>query len=255
MSAAIGPNERPARAPVRLREAHVINLAARPERWAHFRHHVQEELGWPLRLHRFDAIDTRTWTTEVTGDGRGSFVPYVAPAALPTIAQNFRTEHQQLSRGAVGCALSHISLWNWLRNHKEAQTLLVFEDDAAWWPAEKMPLSALEALVQAIPNDWDLLTLGCIPREVIAEHEGYVHLGFFHQLHAYVLHRDGAEKLCGQLFPLEQQIDTVVSGRVKTAGLVCYGLRPNLFDQMWRRSPDFGTDCQTRMVGTPSRAY
>lgn len=255
MSAANVANERNIRPPVRLQEAHVINLAARPERWAHFRRHVHEELGWPMRLHRFDAIDTRAWTLEATGDGQGSFVPYVASSALPPVAQDYRTEHHQLSRGAVGCALSHISLWNWLRNHRDAQTVLVFEDDAAWWPAEKMTLPALEALVQSIPNDWDLLTLGCIPREVIGEHVGYLHLGFFHQLHAYVLHRDGAEKLCRQLFPLEKQIDSVVSERVKAANLVCYGLWPNLFDQMWRRSHDFGTDCQSRMVGTPGRSY
>lgn len=96
---------------MRLTQAHVINLAARPERYAHFCRHVQQELGWPLTLHRFDAIDTRGWTTEVSSDGRGSFVPYVSPEALPVIAQNFRSEHWQLSRGAVGCALSHVALW------------------------------------------------------------------------------------------------------------------------------------------------
>ena len=255
MSHVVTPSAPPVRPRLRLTHAHVINLAARPERYAHFCRHVQQDLRWPLTLHRFDAIDTRDWTTEESTDLRGSFVPYVTPAALPVIAQNFRTEHRQLSRGAVGCALSHVALWNLLRSHKTWDAMLIFEDDAVWWPAQKIDLAQLEDVIARVPENWDLLTLGCIPREVKQEHPGFLRLNFFHQLHAYIVRKSGVEKLCRDLFPLEEQIDSVVSRKIQQQDLACYAVWPNLFDQMWRRGPGFETDCQTAMVGTPSRHY
>lgn len=245
----------PERPPLSLERAHVINLAARPERWAYLQRHIHHDLQWDLPLHRFDAIDTRAWSTESAPTRQSPFAPYVHPSALPVIAQNFRTEHRQFTAGAVGCALSHIALWNLLRCHNDWQTLLVFEDDIVWWPEKRLTLEKLTAMLRTIPNDWDLLSLGHIPREIIAHHDTHVHLGFITGMFSYVVHRSGLEKMMRNLFPMQHQIDTVLSHKVEQEGLRIYGVRDNLFDQLWRREPGFGTDCQNDIRGTPSRHY
>lgn len=241
--------------PLQLTEAHVINLASRRERLEHFCGQVHGVLQWPLVLHRFDAIDTRAWATHATCDGRATFVPYVTPAALPVIAKGLRQEHRELSRGAVGCALSHAALWQRLCADEAAQMMLIFEDDASWAPRTLMSLETLTNLIRRVPDDWDLLTLGCIPRKVISAHDGCLKLKFFHQLHAYVVRRRGAQILCHNLLPLGAQIDTVVSEKVQSDGLVVYGIWPNLFEQAWQRDPRFASDCQTPLFVAPQRPY
>lgn len=118
-----------------------------------------------------------------------------------------------LTPGAVGCALSHLNLWNSVQPHKN---LVIFEDDIILCQNFK---ARLHELVKEVPDDWELLYLGShIKPKILAESACpyFVPKGQVNGTGSYLINAAGAEKLRKLCFPLnENQIDTVMYSKFK----------------------------------------
>lgn len=131
--------------------AFCINLEKRLDRWNAFS--KQPGVQQLPNVKRFLGVDGSK--LDIMNDDR------IPLATKKNIKKKTRRAHEEISTvGAVGCALSHISVWEWIVQNQSAVTL-VFEDDA------KVPANFLPIMNQLIqnstvlkdPTQWELLTL------------------------------------------------------------------------------------------------
>lgn len=181
--------------------AQCISLKRREDRWANFNGQPAVR-DLPL-IERYDAVDGKT--IDLATDKR------VLLSTKRNILNKQRRSHEELdSIGGVGCALSHIGIWQKMVQH-QIPIMLIFEDDA------KIPHDFVERaniLIASSPNlqdysSWDMWLL--------ASHQLYskplpddpqVHdLQAFVTLSCYVLTLKGAEKMLADAFPIHCHID------------------------------------------------
>ena len=115
-------------------DIHVINLDRCKDRMAAF-----EKLNRPREVNflRFSALDGKN------------------VARSPLIESGIITADLCYGEGALGCALSHLALWNLAI--EQSQSLTVCEDDAIF---NRSFGPAGESLIQALPPDWHLILWG-----------------------------------------------------------------------------------------------
>ncbi len=180
-----------------------ITLERRKDRWRRF----QDQSGINgLDLKRFTGVDGKT--IDIRKDDR------VALCTKRNILANIRRSHEELdSVGGVGCALSHIAVWQWMVDNNQ-ELCLVFEDDAV------VPLDFIERANDCIDKSilkdskkWDMWLLGGnwdnltkIPSE-----DKVVRVGEFVLFHAYVMTLHGAKRLLKDVYPIHSHIDLWVS--------------------------------------------
>jgi GR25 family glycosyltransferase involved in LPS biosynthesis len=130
--------------------AFCITLERRLDRWKRF----QTQPGVAeLPLRRFLGVDGKT--LDVDTEER------ITTMTRRNIKTKTRRSHEELnSIGGVGCALSHIAVWQWMVDNKQP-LCLVFEDDAI------VPPDFVERANQVIqttllhdPKAWDVWLLG-----------------------------------------------------------------------------------------------
>lgn len=129
--------------------AFCITLERRLDRWKRFQ--TQPGLQ-PLAVKRFLGVDGKTLNLQ---DER------IATMTKRNILTKSRRSHEELnSIGGVGCALSHIAVWQWMVDN-QAPLCLVFEDDAVVPPGfvERANRLIQTTLLQD-KNAWDLWLLG-----------------------------------------------------------------------------------------------
>lgn len=137
---------------------------------------------------------------------------YVSDRAFKEIksieTSGYRTKHYQLTRGAIGCYLSHLKTYKIIAE-STAEWGLIFEDDVS---ISKNFYSKLNNIVSKIPNNWDILLLGCHCQKC-KRFDIYSHVKKFILLHCYIIKRKTAEKLYTILNEkrIEQQIDSELS--------------------------------------------
>jgi len=184
--------------------AFCITLERRQDRWRRF----QDQSGIDgLDLKRFLGVDGKT--IDVRKDDR------IALCTKRNILANIRRSHEELdSVGGVGCALSHIALWQWMVDNNQ-ELCLVFEDDAVVPPnfVETANKCINDSVILKDPKKWDMWLLGGlwdnltkIPGEPKA-----VRVGEFVLFHAYVLTLHGAKRLLKNVYPIHSHIDLWVS--------------------------------------------
>lgn len=184
--------------------AFCITLERRQDRWRRF----QDQSGIDgLNLKRFMGVDGKT--IDIKTDDR------VALCTKRNILAKTRRSHEELdSVGGVGCALSHIAVWQWMVDNNQ-ETCLVFEDDAMIPPnfIELANNCINESIILKDPKKWDMWLLGGkwdnltrIPGELEA-----VRVGEFVLFHAYVMTLHGAKRLLKDVYPIHSHIDLWVS--------------------------------------------
>lgn len=146
---------------------------------------------------------------------------------LESEERGYRTQHYQITRGAVGCFLSHIEVWKEIVS--TGRNGLVCEDDAVIHP--KMYKKFVNNL-SMIPTNWDIILMGyfcidCIPRN------NYMIVKNFHGTHAYIINPKCARYLLdhSRLFPIQQQIDAFLSGLVQRGEINIYSTDSTLINQ------------------------
>jgi glycosyl transferase family 25 len=208
--------------------AFCINLERRPDRWAEFT--AQPGFQRLSNVKRFLAVD-------------GSTIDYMNDPRIPMytkkkIKNTTRRSHEEISTiGAVGCALSHIGIWEWAVQNQAAVTL-VFEDDAKI-PPNFVPY--MNELIEKSPTlkdtqQWELcvLTHQKVQMKPIARDpyinttEGFV--GF----QCYFITLECAKRFLKEAYVLHLHIDlwTAIFKQMNGLKLIC----PVNFSVQQRRS-------------------
>ena len=140
----------------------------------------------------------------------------------------FRTKHYQLTKGGVGCYLSHLNLYKQIATGDKPYGI-IFEDDAV---VATDVLEKLNKNLESIPSNWDIVLLGCFCI-VCDKYSNYYNIERFFNLHGYVIKKDSAkyiyEKLDKQL--IQQQIDAELSDMVSKGKLKIYCLKEQIAKQ------------------------
>lgn len=217
-------------------DIYVINLDGAEQRLEHFKR-------------QFAASD-------ISADGKTSFIRFPAIAGRTLDLQSmvsdvahkeileaertgFRLRHYMLSRGAVGCYLSHLRLWHAMLE-TDKDTFLVFEDDAQVHPKLGNFLKTTP-----VPADFDIILLGFVCFKCSKdEAAGFHRVRRFFGLHGYLISRKGIRAILANrdaLTPVRKQIDTVLSDLAQDGKIVVYASTRKWVEQ---NNEDFPTQIQ-----------
>lgn len=210
----------------------LINLDRRPDR-LETTTRLLEERGYKDVI-RFPAVDGSKLSDQ-------QLTELVNPNAMNAIIKGERTQHHELSRGAVGCYLSHAGVWEKCGVNK---SIIIFEDDTK----PSLSQSQLNSILSTCPDDWDIILFGGqynIDKNFI--HPELVKVDKFYCLHAYMINYKAIQKIKPHLYPINMQIDSALS---QISGLNIYAIS----NSGWYQNRDVGnTDIQTPIVAeTPS---
>ena len=125
---------------------------------------------------------------------------------LQTERNGKRKYHYQLTRGAIGCYLSHVTIWKDILENNIKQALIL-EDDAN---LPKRFNEKLEEKIKFVPKDYDIILLGCKCLKC-KKMEGYRKVKRFRLLHSYIITNNCIKKIYNKMFPIKQQIDSEIS--------------------------------------------
>ena len=184
-------------------QIYLINLDRRPDRLERFMNSLDNSDMKDMKVLRMNAVDgseidiTRVPLSET------------AKGELKQIeTTGFRSKHYQLTRGAIGCYLSHVKVWKDVveKGHKNA---LIFEDDVT------LPENMYERMMNSmrgVPDDWDVLLFGFHCKDC-KNMKNYRKVDRFILLHCYAISYSGIVKMLktNSLFPITQQIDSYMS--------------------------------------------
>ena len=219
-----------------IKDVYLINLKRRPDRLKGFLSSYNQCGLNTKQLTKFNGVDGGLLDIQS--------VPLTALAILElkqleTIG--FRYKHYQLTKGAIGCFLSHVKVWEHILA-SEKKSAFIFEDDARPPPNFKKIVNRTMA---KIPKDWDIVLFGkhCYDCEDMGD---YYKVKKFILLHSYMINKNGIIKIFNEnnLFPISQQLDAYLS---EISGLLnIYAPKQNFVSQAESR-----TDIQAPIVKHP----
>lgn len=216
---------------------YLINLKRRPDRLEAFMQCYKKSDLTRHSLIKFSAIDGSTLNL--------ASIPITELAQLEMKqlqTTGFRHKHYQLTKGAIGCYLSHLKIWEhaYTNNYK---SVLVFEDDARPPPNT---LHHIRNIYNKFPNDWDIILFGIHCHEC-EEHDYFRKVKRFILLHTYMINYKAIKKILNfnSLFPISQQLDAYLSEM--STELNIYATKYNLVHQGNSR-----TDIQAPILTNPN---
>ena len=184
-------------------EIYLMNLKRRPDRLKTFLKKYKESDLSKYPLVKYDAVDGSELDINKVP------LSELAKAELTQLeTTGFRTKHYQLTKGAIGCYLSHLKIWeNILKNGYSSA--LIFEDDA------DIPSDLLFKMnhgMKYIPNDWDIVLFGYLCSQC-NQHENYNKVERFMLTHCMLIKSSAIRKIMDTdvLLPITQQIDSLLS--------------------------------------------
>lgn len=210
----------------KISKVFVINLIKRPERLAFFSSTYNLKIPFEI----FNAIDGKTLHLPTLISNK-----IIGETGLKSIENKKRIYHYELTNiNAVGCYLSHYYLWKQILNTK-GNNFLIFEDDTIF---NSISLYDINRRLSKIPNDWDIYLLSS-PTLVYKKTNIKVHRFFC--TNAYIINKKGIDKILNNCFPINQQLDSLLSDLASDNKLNIY-IHDNL--NYYRQSRDFITDIQ-----------
>ena len=186
-----------------IENVYIINLKRRSDRFDSFLECYNKCGLHNYKLIKFNAIDGEKLDLKKIPMTQ---LAILEMKQLETIG--FRYKHYQLTKGAIGCFLSHIKIWEHLVNSGK-NNAIIFEDDARPPPNFKRTIGIT---MKHIPDDWDIVLFGkhCYDCN---DYGKYIKVNKFILLHSYVINKKGVLKIFNQntLFPISQQLDAYLS--------------------------------------------
>lgn len=182
----------------------VINLEKNKERLKRFMYFYNNSDINTMNLQRFNAIYGKNIDVE----------PYLTPHAYKTLLENernqYRTKHYQLTRGAIGCYLSHTAIYKKLLQDQENDYYIIFEDDAALLPSIN---NKIKVALDNAPMDWDMILFAPIMEVISDQTFLFKKYSSFWGLSAYIINKRGAKKFMDQFNKqkINMQIDSKMS--------------------------------------------
>lgn len=213
-------------------DVYVINLPRDTRRLAAFSRAYQ----------RSDLADTHSFILREAVDGRSlALAEHVSHKALEEVLQaervKYRRKHYELSRGAIGCWLSHVNTWKYLLATDKCYAL-IFEDDAVMAPDTLRRMHALRP-----PADWDIVLLGYVCNVCEPHTADVLRVDRFFGLHGYMISAHGVRKILAsdEARSITKQIDSVLSDLVARGALNVYAAREEM---VWQNNRDHPTTVQ-----------
>ena len=218
-----------------------INLDRRPDRNKNVIDQLTK-LNWMEKTERIEAIDGNIIDYS---DNNNEITKYVTPNGI-TDALNGKTVYTTLTKGGIGCALSHRKCYEniVINNIKKC---LILEDDCY---IDNNIINKLNEIENNVPPNYDILFLGYHSAH-IARLDNYdiyyIKPIKIYGLFGYIVTLDGAKKLLEYVFPITLQIDSempqhfdkINTYALTTKNTVIYSDRSAL-------DTKFGTDIQIR---------
>lgn len=213
---------------------YLINMSTVKDRFNHFIEQFEKSDLKNKKLYRLEAVN---------GKDLPNLSDYITQKAMDEILlgeqKGHRTKHYQLTRGGVGCYLSHMMIYKHLKNSDKYHAL-IFEDDVIFGPNIQYQI---QDLLREIPADWDIVLLGCHCIKCKKEEVNkYSKIYRFFFLHGLVVNKKGASAILRYIddIKIEQQIDSVLSDMAEKNLINIYCAKPSIATQ----SHEFETSIQ-----------
>lgn len=126
-----------------------------------------------------------------------------------TKKRGYRKRHYQLTKGGIGCFLSHINLMKQLVKDNKNDIYLILEDDLK---IEDSAYTQISKVLANPPNDWDMILLGY--NEVFnykIETDLHAKVKSFWGTCGYLINKKGARKFLDNYKNIDCQIDSFMS--------------------------------------------
>lgn len=190
-----------------VNKIYLINLKRRVDRLILFNKQYDMSDMKNIEYKKIDAVDGSTLNIDKIP------LSEVAKTELQQVEYTgYRHRHYQLTKGAIGCYLSHMKVWKDMVDNN-IDVALVFEDDAKIPPNMKSIIHyTLES--PKIPSDWDIILLGYICNSCEWDtKKTYSKVERFMLTHCYIIRKEAIEKIIetNTLLPITQQIDAYLS--------------------------------------------
>lgn len=147
----------------------------------------------------------------------------VVPDAMIPVKRGYRTEHHELSYGAIGCYLSHLNIWKTAKN----DVIIVFEDDAL----PKFDIKTLKDYLNYVPEDWDIILFGAILSNRNRINEYVEKTTKFMCTHAYMINKKAITKILDKALPITKQLDFWLSDMASAGEINVYSFTKNKWIQ------------------------
>lgn len=198
----------------------IINLSDRPKKKQYM---IDQMTKYGLNYNIFNAIN-----------GKQLNINSIAESNIIDHTKSMKYMNRPMRRGEIGCALSHIFIWNNMLQDENVKYYLIFEDDAILVENFK---KKLELILKEIENkEWDILFLNdnCY-NHFNAECDGedfsdktILPLRIGYGLYGYIINKKFVEKCINNfqkdnipLFPLYMPIDDYLDYKSKKKTFLC----------------------------------
>ena len=201
---------------------YAINLNKDKDRYSKLmKYYTNSDLADHHKLNLFSAIygkdvDPEMWLTPE------------AMNEMRLIEKNgYRTHHHSITRGGLGCFLSHYRLAKNLVNDKDVDYYLILEDDTKLFSCTYRNI--LRA-AQDVPNHWDMVLFYTIRSTGRSENNFFNKLKSFWGLNCYIINKTGAQKLVNEVESnkIDGQIDSYLSRMIQQGKMNIYATKTHL---------------------------
>jgi GR25 family glycosyltransferase involved in LPS biosynthesis len=205
-------------------QCYVINLDKDTERYdAYMARWNASDMADSIPVARFPGIVGRD-----VSEPEKLLTPKAWDELLAVEKKGSRTHHYQLSRGGIGCFISHLAVMKRLTESSSA-AYLIMEDDNHCFPVSK---ALMTASLKEAPSDWDIIC-GVVHRADgtdvgprFREVTGFWGLG------GYLVTRNGAQKILDevQARKMDGQIDAFLSRMAQQGKIKIYSVKEPWFE-------------------------
>ena len=147
---------------------------------------------------------------------------YVKPEAMQPIINNKRKDHHELSKGAVGCYLSHLEIYKMLRDSSD-DYYCIFEDDVK----TSMDVSELTDKIKGVPDDWDIILIHSYYNDREPINDEIAKTKTFVLFHSYIIRRKNINTIIDTALPMDKQLDWYISSLAQQNKINIYGVLNN----------------------------
>jgi glycosyl transferase family 25 len=134
----------------------------------------------------------------------------VGDYVMNTMNKKIRDYHYEINTmGAIGCYLSHIEVWKKIKEDKNCNYGMIFEDDVII--NNNITDKVIYEYINDLPNDWDILLLNKNRVVMTREKNNLFKVSKFICTHSYVIKKNSIDKILKELMPINQQIDFKLS--------------------------------------------
>jgi len=154
---------------------------------------------------------------------------------------SYRQKHYELTRGGVGCWLSHRNLWKQILK-TDKPCAIIFEDDCVMARNMQTILNESE-----IPDDWDICLLGYICNKCKEmQCADAIRVDRFFGLHCYMINKKAIQKILKnpKMQLITKQIDSILCDMIRDGELNVYALPQPI---AWQNNVDYRTSIQMEL--------